>query len=67
MDKKEATMDFFEFCERLKADGCHIGEDGHVYRKDGRILSRQCRNGYYMLRKMYEHPTYHFMEHRVVW
>lgn len=67
MDKKEATMNFFQFCERLKSDGCYIGEDGHVYRKDGRSLSRQCRNGYYMLRRMYDCHTYHFMEHRVVW
>ena len=67
MDKKEATMNFFQFCEELKSDGCYIGEDGHVYRKDGRPLSRQCRNGYYILRRMYGHHTYHFMEHRVVW
>lgn len=67
MGEKDATMNFFEFCERLKNDGCYIGEDGHVYRKDGRALSRQCRNGYYMLRRMYGNHTYHFMEHRVVW
>jgi NTP pyrophosphatase (non-canonical NTP hydrolase) len=66
MAEKE-TMTFFEFCEKLKEDGAYIGEDWHMYRKDGRPLSRKCRNGYYLLRKMYNHHTYHFMEHRVIW
>lgn len=60
-------MTFFEFCERLKKDGAYIGDDWHVYRKDGKPLSRKCKNGYYLLRKMYNHHTYHFCEHRVVW
>lgn len=60
-------MTFTEFCERLKADKAYIGEDWHLYREDGRPLSRMCRNGYYMVRKMYDHKTYHFMEHRVIW
>ena len=60
-------MTFVEFCERLKADKAYIGEDWHLYREDGRPLSRMCRNGYYMVRKMYGHKTYHFMEHRVIW
>lgn len=60
-------MNFEEFCERLKKDGAYQGEDGHIYRKDGRLLSRRCTNGYYMVRKMYETKTYNFMEHRVVW
>lgn len=60
-------LTFFEFCDRLKADGAYIGDDWHIYRKDGKPLSRQCRNGYYMVRKMYDNHTYHFMEHRVIW
>ena len=60
-------MTFFEFCERLKADGAYIGDDWHIHRADGRLLSRQCRNGYYMVRKMYDSHTYHYMEHRVIW
>lgn len=61
------VMTFFEFCERLKKDGMYIGEDWHIHRPDGRILSRKCRNGYYLLRKMYDNHTYHFCEHRVIW
>lgn len=64
-DKK--IMSFFEFCERLKKDGAYIGEDWHVYRADGRPLSRKCSNGYYLLRKMYDCHTYHACEHRVIW
>ena len=60
-------LSFSEFCDRLKEDGTYIGEDGHVYRKDGRPLSRLCRNGYYTVRKMYDTHCYTFMEHRVVW
>lgn len=60
-------MTFIEFCERLKTDGAYIGDNWHVYRKDGRPLSRMCRNGYYMVRKMYDGKIYHFMEHRVIW
>lgn len=60
-------MTFVEFCERLKADGALIGADWHLYRKDGKPLSRMCRNGYYMVRKMYDNQMYHFMEHRVIW
>lgn len=64
-DKKLMTL--FEFCERLKKDGAYIGDDWHIYRKDGRPLSRKCKNGYYILRKMYGHHMYHFCEHRVIW
>lgn len=60
-------MTFNEFCERLKQDGAYVGEDNHMHRADGRLLSRQCRNGYYMVRKMYDGHNYHFMEHRVIW
>lgn len=60
-------MTFFEFCERLKKDGAYIGEDWHMYRADGRPLSRKCRNGYYLLRKMYDSHVYHYCEHRVIW
>lgn len=60
-------MTFIEFCERLKADKAYIGEDWHLYRENGKPLSRMCRNGYYMVRKMYDNHTYHFMEHRVIW
>lgn len=60
-------MQLNEFTERLKADGAYIGEDNHIHRKDGRLLSRQCRNGYWMVRKMYEGENYHFMEHRVIY
>lgn len=65
--KERELMTFFEFCEKLKSDGAYIGEDGHIYRADGRPLSRKGRNGYYLLRKMYGNHTYHFTEHRVVW
>ena len=64
---KNNIMSFFEFCERLKADGAYIGDDWHMYRKDGRPLSRRSRNGYYQLRKMYNNHTYYFCEHRVIW
>lgn len=60
-------MTFIEFCERLKADKAYIGEDWHLYRENGKPLSRMCRNGYYMVRKMYDNHAYHFMEHRVIW
>ena len=60
-------MSFSEFCDRLKSDGAYIGEDGHIYRKDGRPLSRLCRNGYYTVRRMYDTLNYSFMEHRVIW
>lgn len=60
-------LSFPEFCDRLKTDGAYVGADGHVYQEDGRPLSRLCRNGYYMVRKMYANHVYHFMEHRVVW
>lgn len=60
-------MTIEEFTKRLKADGVYIGEDNHLHRADGRPLSRMCRNGYYMTRKMYNATTYNFMEHRVIW
>lgn len=60
-------MTFQEFCERLRSEEAYIGQDHHMHRKDGRLLSRQCRNGYYIVRKMYDHHTYYFMEHRVIW
>ena len=60
-------MSFSDFCERLIKDGAYQGDDGHIYRRDGRALSRQCRNGYYMVRKMYENHNYNFMEHRVAY
>ena len=60
-------MSFFEFCDRLIADGAYIGDDFHIHRADGRMLSRPAPNGYYMVRRMYDAETYHFMEHRVIW
>lgn len=60
-------LPFSEFCDRLKSDKAYIGDDGHIYRKDGRPLSRLSRNGYYTVRKMYDGHVYCFMEHRVVW
>ena len=63
----QEVMSFPEFCEHLKLDGAFIGNDWHIYRSNGKPLSRQCRNGYYMVRKMYNGKTYHFMEHRVIW
>lgn len=51
---KKNRMSFTEFCDRLIADGAYQSEkDGHIYRASGNILSRQCRNGYYLLRKQY--------------
>ena len=67
MENEKELLSFFEFCERLKEEGAYIGEDWHMYRKDGRALSRRCRNGYYLVRKMYDNHTYHFCEHRVIW
>ena len=60
-------MQLNEFCERLKSEGAYIGEDNHVHRKDGRLLSRQCRNGYWMVRKMYDSIQHEYMEHRVIY
>lgn len=60
-------MTFEEFCERLMTSGAYIGEDWHVYSGNGKPLSRMCRNGYYMVRKMYDGHVYNFMEHRVIW
>ena len=60
-------MTFEEFCDALKETGAYQAEDGHIYRKDGSILSRQGRNGYYTLRKMFDNHTYYFMEHRVAY
>ena len=60
-------MSFFQFCDKLIEDGMYIGEDNHIHRKDGRLLSRQMRNGYYTVRKMYNTINYCFMEHRVIW
>lgn len=65
--KENKLMTFFEFCERLKNEGAYIGEDWHIYRANGKPLSRRCRNGYYLVRKMYDNHTYHFCEHRVIW
>lgn len=63
----EERMSFFKFCDKLIEDGMYIGEDNHIHRKDGRLLSRQMRNGYYTVRKMYNTINYCFMEHRVIW
>ena len=63
----EERMSFFQFCDKLIEDGMYIGEDNHIHRKDGRLLSRQMRNGYYTVRKMYNTINYCFMEHRVIW
>lgn len=60
-------MSFFEFCERLKEDGVYIGDDWHMYRSDGRPISRIMRNGYYTVRRTYDTMDYCFMEHRVIW
>lgn len=60
-------MTFEEFCEQLKSDGAYIGDDWHVYGSKGNLLSRQCRNDYYMVRKYYGGREYNFMEHRVIW
>ena len=69
MERKQCNgrklMTFEEFCDALKETGAYQAEDGHIYRKDGSILSRQGRNGYYTLRKMFDNHTYYFMEHRV--
>ena len=63
----EERMSFFQFCDKLIEDGMYIGEDNHIHRKDGRLLSRQMRNGYYTVRKRYNAINYTFMEHRVIW
>ena len=60
-------MTFEEFCERLRFEESYIGDDNHLHRKDGRLLSRQCRNGYFMVRKRYDGQPYYFMEHQVIW
>ena len=63
----EERMSFFQFCDKLIEDEMYIGEDNHIHRKDGRLLSRQMRNGYYTVRKRYNKIDYCFMEHRVIW
>lgn len=63
--ERKNIMSFSEFCNALKESGAYQAEDGHIYREDGSILSRQGRNGYYTLRKMFGGHTYYFMEHRV--
>lgn len=60
-------LSFEDFCERLKSDGAYIGDDWHVYLKNGKPVSRQCRNKYYMVRKRYNGIEHNFMEHRVIW
>lgn len=60
-------MNIEQFTKRLKQDGAYIGEDNHLHRADGRLLSRMCSNGYYMVRKMYDGKVFNFMEHRVIW
>ena len=60
-------MSFFQFCDKLIEDEMYIGKDNHIHRKDGRLLSRQARNGYYTVRKMYNTIKYTFMEHRIIW
>ena len=60
-------LTFTQFCDRLIEDGVYIGPDNHLYRKDGRALSRMTTNGYYMVRKMYDGINYYFVEHRVIW
>lgn len=60
-------MTIEEFTERLKTDGVYIGEDNHLHRANGKLLSRMCRNGYYMTVKSYDNTVYRFMEHRVIW
>lgn len=67
MTLDSGLLSFPEFCNQLLNDGAFIGSDGHVYRKDGKPLSRMARNGYYVVRKMYANHCYYFMEHRVVW
>ena len=57
----EERMSFFKFCDRLIEDEMYIGEDNHIHRKDGRLLSRQMRNGYYTVRKRYDGINYCFM------
>jgi NTP pyrophosphatase (non-canonical NTP hydrolase) len=66
-ENSKPLLTFEQFCDKLKKDGAYIGADWHIYRADGRPLSRKSRNGYYMLRKMYEHHAYYFCEHRVIW
>lgn len=60
-------MSFSDFCEALKECGAYQADDGHIYNANGKIMSRQGRNGYYTLRKMFNNHTYYFMEHRVVY
>ena len=68
MTKKEKPeMSLSEFCEKLEYIGVKIGDDWHIHRKDGRLLSRKCSNGYYMVRKRFYGFEYNFMEHRVIW
>jgi NTP pyrophosphatase (non-canonical NTP hydrolase) len=60
-------MTFADFCERLNKDRVCVGVDWHIYSKNGKPLSRMSRNGYYVVRKMYDGHAYCFMEHRVIW
>ena len=60
-------MTIEEFCEHLKGKGAYIGDDWHIYSKKGKIISRECSNGYYMARTRINGYEYNFMEHRVIW
>lgn len=64
---EKTKMSFEEFCERLRSDGAYIGEDWHVYSKNGKCLKKQFPNKYYCTRKRYDGIDYYFMEHRVIW
>lgn len=64
-DKEKISLT--QFVNYIKSSGCFIGDDGHIYRKNGKPLSRICSNGYFLARMMIKNKTYHFMEHRVVW
>lgn len=55
------------FVEKLKSDGCYIGDDGHVRSKKGVLMSRIMRDGTYITSAMFEGERCSFDEARVIW
>lgn len=63
----DEKMNLAHFCEIIKEKGAYIGDDWHIHRKNGSLMSRQCSNKYFMTRCRIEGKERNFMEHRVIW
>lgn len=62
-----SNVDAAEFTKYIKSCGAKIHGDSHIYTEKGKPMSRQARNGYYVVRKSIKGKTYYFMEHRIIW